>query len=353
MNNFNPDSNSKLINNLIRCVVLKNLDSDIELKPKIEEMIKDCQQLMIFIKDSCFFSKNEDIDTIHEEKIKYLLVPFIWAFLLYNSPNQSKNHYENRLDRVTATLESYKHYLQLVKSYDFKILANYLDESNVLKFERLFYQSYSMFNGQASLDSKRLNKINNFKNYQMTKKDIENVEKLNLDYFENYMDRKPFALKIVHFFIQCAYQEIDSLIDEMMILNNIPNANEHLVSSSIQKPNIPTAIKIESSKQFKNKIDIKNKVFGIGYPSQSIYSTAEHVDNMINLGIFPDSEKMEADKLNVIISNKYLQQRNEVLFDCGNHSDDDISDKKLEKQRKWDDYKDTHKRGWGNTYRQG
>lgn len=190
----------------------------------------------------------------------------------------------------------------------------------------------------------RQNKIQRFREQKELEAKLvdlkKNMENPNVD---DEIKRKYF-LTMIKLFIHQAILELDSIEMEKPIL-------AHMQKMKDEDPNMSHK-KHPRSKPLKPIIltrdEVQKAVFGAGYPSLPTMTVKEFYDKRVEEGIFPDPSKVN--------TNISLQQA--AMAGQGVHSEQEDIEREqkiesddpelLERMRDQDEYKDDHRRGWGN-----
>lgn len=97
------------------------------------------------------------------------------------------------------------------------------------------------------------------------------------------------------------------------------------------------------------KDEVQKAVFGAGYPSLPVLSVKEFYDQRVRDGIFPDPTKKKEGPMSLqqasIAGVSLDDEQEEVEKEQKLDTDDPET---LERMRQQDEYKDEHRRGWGN-----
>ena len=101
------------------------------------------------------------------------------------------------------------------------------------------------------------------------------------------------------------------------------------------RPSLPPFIIAKSEEQ--------RKVLGLGYPSIPTYSVDQWYDQMQKNGRFGQVEKLNTVHLDGTTQEDVVEK----------YEEEDDSEEARQKKIQWDEYKDWHKRGFGNTHNKG
>jgi len=164
---------------------------------------------------------------------------------------------------------------------------------------------------------------------------------------DDYIVRELFVC-LIRRSISDAEDQLESIAMELELIkfgSSIPNelAQEGPGSSGSGRPNLPR----EKSKPLKPFIITKDatqkKVFGVGYPSLPVMTVEELYEQRRAQGQWappPANGAIQNPEVNQEEAEAVARERLEEGDDEGN----------IERQRAMDEYKDDHRRGWGNRF---
>ncbi|KAL9967173.1 hypothetical protein ACROYT_G025349 [Oculina patagonica] len=150
--------------------------------------------------------------------------------------------------------------------------------------------------------------------------------------------QRSYYVLLLKLWVNKAVEHLSSLHSEMEILEHMKTMKGKEGDSNQQnKP--PDAKPQQSFKPILiTREMIKDKVFGAGYPSVPTMSQEEFLEKEILEG-------------KVVLEYKGDQKQEKKKSDDESDSEDDPA--KLQKKRDWDEWKDDHRRGWGNRENMG
>lgn len=276
------------------------------------------------------FSENENIDEIATNDLQYLLLPALLGSLALKLTSG------NRRDIVNCADVYFKDFLRRcnnysLSNYEFKDSENKEDKEDKPKTE------FEVIQSQVNTRANKIQKYKEQKELQAKledlKKNVENEhcdEEIKRDYF----------LTMIKSFIHQAIDELSSIEMEKDILEHMAkmNPNEKPKKGPQPKPLKPIII---------TRDEVQKAVFGAGYPSLPTMTVDEFYEKRVKEGIFPDHSKNPPVSLqdNALGGGSLKAENEEEEKEKLIEQDDE---QLLEQMRQMDEFKDEHRRGWGN-----
>ncbi|KFO29873.1 immunoglobulin-binding protein 1 isoform X2 [Fukomys damarensis] len=277
------------------------------------------------------FSQNEDLEEIASIDLKYLMVPAFQGALTMKQVNPGK-----RLDHLQQAREHFLNYLTQCRYH------------HVGEFQLPKTKNNSAENNTASpsvayanlvvMASQRQAKIERYRQ----KKEVEHrlsalksaVESGQAD------DEQVREYYLLHLrrWIGISLEEIESIDQEIKILRERDSSKEASSShSSLQeRPPMKSFILTRDKAQA--------KVFGAGYPSLATMTVSDWYEQRRKYGALPDQGRAKTTSVDF----KRVAQLQE-----DEEKEKEEDEKVLQRAREWDDWKDTHPRGYGNRKNMG
>nr|XP_039255732.1 immunoglobulin-binding protein 1-like [Styela clava] len=280
------------------------------------------------------FSTNEEVGEISSINLKYLLSPSICGVL--TSLVQTAR--EERKSLLISAEKLIFQFLDRCKDYnigpikDIERCLNVDDSKTVKNNPR----------DLASMNAEREAKIAKFKRNKELESRLKHLKSSlpeNDSESSNVDDEtlRNYWLAVIEKWIDISIENIGNISQEKEILSfweNMPDKNN---------PPVPAPSTSRNNKKPQNFILTRDKaqaaVFGAGYPSLPSMTVEQYFESHVAAGTLPDQGIGPSSGAN--------GQQN------GENSSDDESDDKLKKQREFDDWKDTHRRGDGNRMNMG
>ncbi|XP_011861988.1 PREDICTED: immunoglobulin-binding protein 1b [Vollenhovia emeryi] len=309
-------------------------------------MFEDATRLVSMVD---MFSDNETFEEIATENIKYFLLPA----LLGKLTNQICLT-DDRMHLVKVAEVYFVDFLKRLKAYgltDVKIPEIDLtdDRKEAGDGQNTPQSSSRMLEDMVIRRNVKLQK------YQQ-EKDLEsrlNTLKKNLDN-PNIDDetKREYFITLVKLYAVRIIEDLNLLKTEKTILENMKEMGPmHTLASESQKTQKHRTPGPKLQPIIITRNEIEKKVFGAGYPSLPVLTVQEFYEQRVKDGDWPDPSQHNATNSRRLqdAANENTSATNEdseaVLKEEMEEKDDP---EHLERTRAMDEYKDTHRRGWGN-----
>lgn len=308
------------------------------------------------------FSSNESIDEVPTENLKYLLLPALLAdFSL-------RNQRYDRLDMLEHAEVYYRDYIQRLNEYDVcDIKLSKKDNETEANGDAKGEVAVARIRKDPLVASAifRDSKINRYNEAKKIEEQLGTLKRLICEQensghtIDEEVERQ--------FYIALITQWLNRAVDELASIEmEKPMAKMRLSMLAAEKRNPGSSGAgplrggpREKSKPLQpiiiTKDAVQKRVYGIGYPSIPTVTVDEFISQKEKDGTLAfndkrvydnslhnwakDPEKKKAQDVSE-------EERKEILAEM----DDPVE---LEKQRRWDDWKDDHKRGEGNRHNMG
>lgn len=288
---------------------------------------------------SGMFSKNESYEEISTNDLKFLLLPFFLAqtTLKLCSPDRknivdvSKVYYEDFLSRCEEYGLCERSTTAVSKATDIIVR----DE-----MQRLTQM--------AQQRNQKLQK------YQQKKELNDQIKQLKVlmerDEHTDDEVKRNFYQKLIKLCVWESQDEISTLEQECEILKHISGLRENdpeFQKSAAAKAKRPQPTPLKPI--IITKDAIQKAVYGLGYPSLPTYTVQEFYDQRVAEGIFPSDEQVKKNSLQarVEVDQEAEQAKEDEEKEIKEENDDPLQ---LQQKRNLDEYKDDHRRGYGNRY---
>uniref|UniRef100_A0A2K5CZR2 Immunoglobulin binding protein 1 n=1 Tax=Aotus nancymaae TaxID=37293 RepID=A0A2K5CZR2_AOTNA len=274
-------------------IVQEKVFQGLDLLEKAAEMLKQLD----------LFSRNEDLEEIASTDLKYLLVPAFQGALTMKQVNPSK-----RLDHLQRAREHFINYLTECR-------CHHVAEFELPKTKDNSAENHTADSSMAYPSLVAMAKIERYKQ----KKELEHRLSTMKSAVESGQadDERVREYYLLHLqrWIDISLEEIESIDQEITILRERDSSREASTSkaSHLERPPMKPFILTRNMAQA--------KVFGAGYPSLATMTVSDWYEQHRKYGALPDQG---------------IAKETPEEF------------RKAAQAREWDDWKDTHPRGYGN-----
>lgn len=282
------------------------------------------------------FSRNEELEEMATSDLKYLMLPALLGALTMKQVNLAK-----RLEQVQVARVYFLDFLRRCKEYHLsKFELPKSSENSPGTSEESDHEPTTSPRPPdlVAMATQRKAKIERY----MQKKDTEaKLSEIKAAVDSGQADDeivRDFYLLNVRKWIAISLEEIDSIDQEMEILKRmdvLKNTSTEPSPSKHRPPMKPFIL---------TKDAVQARVFGAGYPSLPTMTVDDWYEQHRKKGVMPDQgiPRSAAD----IDAEERDKEEKEKLVE----NDDEEA---LQKARDWDNWKDTHRRGYGNRKNMG
>lgn len=285
---------------------------------------------------SGMFSKNESYEEISTSDLRFLLLPF---FLAQTTLKLCSLDRKNVVDVAKVYYEDF-----LKRSEDYGLCER--STTAVSKATDIIVRDeMQRLTQMAQQRNQKLQK------YQQKKELNDQIKQLKVAMDSDHGDeeiKRNFYLKLIKHCVWESQDELSTLEQEFEILKHIAGLREHdpeFKKTSASKRPPPTPLK----PIIITKDAMQKAIYGLGYPSLPTYTVQEFYDQRVADGIFPSDEqvKKNAQQAKVEVDQEAEQAREDEEKEMQIEADDPDT---LTRARDLDEYKDDHRRGYGNRH---
>jgi immunoglobulin-binding protein 1 len=283
------------------------------------------------------FSKNESHEEIATSNLKYLLLPFFLAQTTLKICVQ-----DQRKNVVDVAKIYFEDFLKRCEEYG---LAERSTTAVSKATDIIVRDEMQRLTQMAQQRNQKLQK------YQQKKELKDQIKQLRVAMERDHTDediRRNFYLKLIKSCVWESQDELATLEQECEILDHISKLKEN--DPEFKRQSEASHKKHPPPQPLKpiiiTKDEIQKAIYGAGYPSLPTYSIEEFYDQRVAAGIFPNAQEVAA-KGRVEIDQEAEQAKEEEEKEQKVECDDP---ELLERARNMDEFKDDHRRGYGNRY---
>lgn len=284
------------------------------------------------------FSKNESFEEISTTDLKFLLLPFFLAQASLKLCTQ------DRKNVVDVAKVYYEDFLKRCEDYG---LCERSSTAVSKATDIIVRDEMQRLTQMAQQRNQKLQK------YQQKKELKDQIKQLKVAMEHDESDddtKRNFYLKLIKSCVWESQDELSSLEQECEILMHISGLREHdpdyrKSSTAAAKRPPPTPLK----PIIITKDALQKAIYGLGYPSFPTYTVQEFYDQRVADGIFPSEEQVKKNSLQakVDVDQEAEQAREDEEKELKIENDDPEN---LQQARNLDEYKDDHRRGYGNRH---
>ncbi|XP_068103749.1 immunoglobulin-binding protein 1 [Hyperolius riggenbachi] len=303
-----------------------------EVQDKVKKGLGMLEQATRMVTQLDLFSSNEDLDEISSTDIRYLLLPAFLGALTLKQVNLSK-----RLQHLESARSYFLDFLKRCHNYkvsSFRFPAEQEGEAH----DELEPHNVRAAAG-PSLTAMAVHRQAKIERYKQ-KKDLENkLSAVKVAVKNGTADeeqvREFYILQLRHW-VCTALEEVESIDQELPMVK----ARE-MMKKGGELPHQPRPTRPPMKPFILTRDAAQAKVFGAGYPSLPTMTVDDWYENHRSKGVLPDQG----------IYNKPTDEEQEAAERERKVETDDPET--LHRARNWDDWKDTHPRGYGNRKNMG
>ncbi|KAE8584039.1 hypothetical protein XENTR_v10020800 [Xenopus tropicalis] len=304
-----------------------------ELQDKVKRGIGSLEQATRMVTQLELFSRNEDLEEISSTDIKYLLLPALLGALTLKQTGLSK-----RLQHLEAARSYFLDFL--TRCHDYKVSKFELPQQTAGTSQGE-QETFNMMRptpapGLTAMAVQRQAKIERYKQKKELESRLSGLQEAVRSGSADEEQVREFYLLQLQRWVCTALEEIDSIDQELPMVK----AREAIKKGAeIPHPSRPTR---PPMKPFILTRDaLQAKVFGAGYPSLPTMTVDDWYEQHQKKGILPDQG----------VHSKPTDEEQEAALKERKEEQDDPET--LQRARNWDDWKDTHPRGYGNRKNMG
>ncbi|XP_077588437.1 immunoglobulin-binding protein 1 [Stigmatopora nigra] len=286
------------------------------------------------------FSRNEELEEIATADLKYMLSPALLGALTLKITGREK-----RLENVQTARAYFMDFLKRCKDYNVSqfTLPESVNESTLARQSPDDPSPTSMTPMPTTSDlvamaAQRQAKIELYNQKKELEARLDVLRSVESRRADDETSRDFYLLNVRKWVILCL-DEVQSIDQEMEILKNMDQLQ--LGATQAARPSRPPIKPFILTKDA-----LQAQVFGSGYPSLPTMTVNEWYDEHKKNGVLPDQG---VPRRVAVEEDTDAQEREEETEKWSEHDDEEA----LMKAREWDDWKDDHRRGYGNRQNMG
>uniref|UniRef100_A0A1B6FST5 Immunoglobulin-binding protein 1 n=1 Tax=Cuerna arida TaxID=1464854 RepID=A0A1B6FST5_9HEMI len=319
-----------------------------DVQVKIRRAMKLFEDATKLASMTSMFSSNESVEEVATQDLQFFLLPSLLGNLT------QKLSVTDRVEVIETADIYFRDFLQRCKDYgitDVDIPQPEGSEEDTGDDKPGQSTQLTPAQGLMASARNRASKIEQYKEQRALEAQLKAMKENLTANVDDEIKRK-YYLTLIKCHINEGLGDLESLKSEKEILKYIAkmrkggNLSANEVQEKMSKGPKPKPLKAI----ILTKDEFQKKVFGAGYPSLPSMTVKEFYDQRVKDGIFPDAATVQARCLQDLAS----QQNAEAIADQeaaeSEKRVEEDDEETLRRAREMDEYKDTHRRGWGNRY---
>ncbi|XP_059339224.1 immunoglobulin-binding protein 1 isoform X1 [Ammospiza nelsoni] len=281
------------------------------------------------------FSENEELEEVASADLKFMLLPALLGALTLKQVDLSK-----RREHLESAREHFLHFLKLCRNYG---LCSFQLPSSTSSEDESRSSPAPQDPGQSTLLAMAKSRSAKIERYKQ-KKELENkLASMSSSVESGTADEdqiREFYILQIQKWIGTSLEEMESIEQELVILKSRDAARQSPAGSRGSPRPARTPVK----PFILTRDAAQARVFGAGYPGLPTMTVDDWYEQRRKQGIVSTPQRVPG------TSDEEMQKQQKETEEEEEEEDDEEA---LRKARDWDDWKDTHPRGYGNRHNMG
>ncbi|XP_039578574.1 immunoglobulin-binding protein 1 isoform X1 [Passer montanus] len=303
------------------------------VQDKVRQGLDALQRAAAMVTQLELFSENEELEEIPSADLKFMLLPALLGALTLKQVDLSR-----RREHLESAREHFLSFLKLCRSYG---LGSSQLPPGTSREEETGSPSAPQDPTQPNLVAMAINRKAKIERYKQ-KKELENkLASMSSSVESGTADEdqvREFYILQIQKWIATSLEEMESIEQELLILKSRDAARPAPAgprgpSRSARTPVKPFILTRDAAQA---------RVFGAGYPGLPTMTVDDWYEQRRKQGIVSTPQRVPAGT-----SDEEMQKQQQET------EEEEDDEEALRKARDWDDWKDTHPRGYGNRHNMG
>ncbi|XP_061862502.1 immunoglobulin-binding protein 1 [Colius striatus] len=308
------------------------------VQEKVRQGLDALRRAAAMVEQLELFSDNEELEEIASADLKYVLLPALLGALTLKQVDQSR-----RMEHLESARQQFWRFLKLCSSYGLGSFSLPPATSPTAE-EEAGSPSPGGPAAQPNLVAMAASRQAKIERYKQ-KKELENRLASLATFVESEQadedQIREFYILQIQKWINTSLEEVESIDQEMVILRSRgtakqPSAAPHGASRQARAPLKPFILTRDAAQA---------KVFGAGYPALPTLTVDDWYEQRRRHGVV--SNQSTPQRAAAGGSDEDLQKQQQEK------KEEEDDEEALQKAREWDEWKDTHPRGYGNRQNMG
>nr|XP_030128327.3 immunoglobulin-binding protein 1 isoform X2 [Taeniopygia guttata] len=302
------------------------------VQDKVRQGLEALQRAAAMVEQLELFSENEELEEIPSADLKFMLLPALLGALTLKQVELSrrKEHLEN-------AREHFLRFLKLCRSYG---LGSFQLPPGTSGEEQSRSPSAPRDPSQPDLVAMAMSRTAKIERYKQ-KKELENkLASMSSSVESGTADEdqiREFYILQIQKWIGTSLEEIESIDQELVILKSRDAARQ--APAGPRGPSRPARALVKPF--ILTRDAAQARVFGAGYPGLPTMTVDDWYEQRRRQGIVSTPQRVPG------ASDEEMQKQQQET------AEEEDDEEALRKARDWDDWKDTHPRGYGNRHNMG
>ncbi|XP_069119832.1 immunoglobulin-binding protein 1-like [Argopecten irradians] len=302
--------------------------------------LADGEKAIRMINDLTLFSINESIGEVSTTELRYMLVPALMGYFI------QKRVTKDRLQLVRTGKAYYEDFLRQCKTYKVAKVSVHIEDDEETSDNRVLPSGPP---GMMKMISERESKIQAFKEQKELDARLADLKKYVDQEHVDEEVKRDYYITLLKKWVNIACEDLSGINFEIQMLevreDSMSEAGARKTEYEKKKP--PPMRPFIITKDM-----IQKQVFGLGYPSIPTLTIEEFYEQKLKDGTFqpPMAGHSMQDWAADPEKDKEDREKEEEEKENKTEADDP---EELQKARNWDEWKDEHRRGWGNRQNMG
>ncbi|VDK35450.1 unnamed protein product [Taenia asiatica] len=341
---------ARILGNYIKIKKFETVSTDNKFKELVQESCAICQEAIQMINQLELFSKNESLEDLSTQSIRYLTLPAFLAFF-----NGQKSDREERLNALKLAQAYYDEFMDLVECYGIPDLpkrltahdssgdsANLKSKTSVVRRDPNVVREEKIraYKAKKALEQR----LENFLSFDSPHTDDEVLVSDPFSFFGLVYIKRDESVAFVRYWAYTAVEELKLIDEEVAILSRFPGPQ------GPSSPSPPPIIRQPPLLITREKI--RAAVFGAGYPSLPTMTLDQFVELQVQQGLMPPPQSVKDNKSNSregtwrrINPSETAEAKQETETRAAREDalEDAYSEEQRTKARNFDEFKDEHR----------
>ncbi|KAK6015090.1 TAP42-like family protein [Ostertagia ostertagi] len=314
--------------------------SAMDLQTRISEAVSILEKLTHAVSTLGLFSDNEEVEDLATSSIPFLLIPCYLGVAHHNTTTEPSH----RADQLQLAKVYYRDFLKRLRSYGFEFERDYFFvEGGHEEGTDASRSGIKKFTGEELRELK----IARYRKQQELKKTMSELKK---QLEQNNGDEsllRSLHLAVVKYWQEKVIEELESIEDELPLVemmkkrmqensNGSATSNRPLQKSDTKPAPLRPFIITRTEQQ--------KAVFGLGYPSIPTMTVDEWYNQRFGSASTTSQQQQQ---------HHQPDDSDSKVNPSGGLEEEEAEERERARLMRWDEYKDDHRRGWGNTHNKG